>query len=355
MDEFPESDRLLEFPAPREQSAFVGNVDAEQKLLRAYLGGKMHHAWILGGPRGIGKATLAYRFARFVLCNGQAGQISPTPKDLSVDPEDPVFRRIAVASHADLFVARREYDRKSKRLRRDISADTVRQISRFFGRTSGEGGWRVCIVDAADDMNRTAANALLKILEEPPNRSLFLLVCHAPLRLLPTVRSRCVRLDLQPLPSEDLHSLLCRQLDPEQVPSGKDFDQLYAMCQGSAGQALTMLSGNGWSIYKRLNALLQRSSRNNRTALHEFAESIAARGADDDYRAFCTMVLDWTAKSARDNAILRGNEDGAHRDPGALATAWQKIAHSIDRANALNLDRKQTVLQTLRLLDDTAV
>lgn len=350
MEDVLESDRLLEFPHPRETSAFVGNAAAEQKLLRSFLSGKMHHAWIIAGPRGIGKATLAYRFARFVLRHADPAAIAASADGLAVDPDDPVFRRIAAGAHPDLFVARRAYDPKTKRLKRDVSADTVRQVSHFFGHTSGAGGWRVCIVDAADDMNRSAANALLKVLEEPPARCLFLLVTHNPLRLVPTVRSRCIRITLQPLLEREFKALVDRHMQGRTSVSDADFPELTTLCQGSPGQALAVLSGDAWKTFGRFRDLIQSTRKPAGPAMLDFAETLGARGAEEGYSTFCRLMLDWLASRVR-KAAERSPAD--RRDAEAMAGAWQHIAHSIDRANALNLDRKQTILQTLQLIEDT--
>ncbi len=358
MDQFPESDRLLDFPHPREQSAFYGNADAEQRLLQSYARGRIHHAWILGGPSGIGKATLAYRFARFVLkYPPESVAQGNTPHDCHIAEEDPVFRRVAALGHSDLFVARRPYDQKAKRLKRDLDAETIRKTSKFFTTTSGVGGWRVCIVDAADDMNRTAANALLKILEEPPDRCLFLLISHAPMRLLETIRSRCIRLDMHPLGQEDVMQVLRNSLGEDELPHGSGLDDLLSLAQGRPGYALTLLRGEGLTIFSRLSSLFTTAKPLNPRTAGEFADFVGARGADENYATFCSILLDWLAGGVRSTATGSGSP-GDHplftgRDMAGLAEVWQKIAHSIDRTNALNLDRRQTVLQSLYLLENT--
>jgi hypothetical protein len=176
---------------------------------RAYLSGRLHHAWLLAGPRGIGKATLAYRFARFLFSPSRSRRPSPRRRNsLDVAPEDPAAKLVAARSHPDLLVVQRAIDPrrpiksgkdKIAQLKSSISVEDSRDASHFFSLSPAMGGWRVCIVDAADDLNADAANALLKVLEEPPARSVFVIVAHAPGRLLATIRSRCIRLDLKPL------------------------------------------------------------------------------------------------------------------------------------------------------------
>jgi DNA polymerase-3 subunit delta' len=195
----------VEIPHPRETFALLGHAQAECALLDEYRSGRVAHAWLIGGPTGIGKATLAYRMARFVLAHPDP--LAPAVRDattLVVPPGAPAARRVAGRAHPDLLVLEREPDDKGK-MRTVITVDQVRRTVSFFGSTAGEGGWRVCIVDSADELQYPqGSNALLKVLEEPPPRSLFLLVSHAPGRLLPTIRSRCRRLTLRPLDQADV-------------------------------------------------------------------------------------------------------------------------------------------------------
>src|SRR6478735_5441874 len=199
-----EADRLDEFPHPRETRALFGHEAMEGELAQAFAGGRMHHAWLLAGREGIGKATLAYRLARHVLARPE--ERDPAGQSLEVAPETPAARQIRALSHPGLLLLRRPYDMRSKRIAASIPVDEVRRLKSFLGLTAGEGSWRVVIVDAADELNLNAANALLKSLEEPPTRGLFLLVASEPSRLLPTVRSRCRRLELAPLSGEALRT-----------------------------------------------------------------------------------------------------------------------------------------------------
>ena len=194
-----------DIPLPRETSVLFGHAAAEQALLTAYKSGRVPHAWLIGGEPGIGKATLAYRFARFVLAHPdpQAPDVQ-TADSLAVDPEHPLARRIAAQAQGDLLSLERITNEQTGKLYTVIRVDDVRRTVAFFGSTAGEGGWRIAIVDAVDDLAREGANALLKVLEEPPARALLLLVSHAPGRELPTIRSRCRRLLLRPLSPDDV-------------------------------------------------------------------------------------------------------------------------------------------------------
>src|SRR6202011_905967 len=189
---------------PRQSAALFGHRDAEAALLSAYRSGRIPHAWLIGGAARIGKATLAYRMARFVLAhrNPLAPEVQRA-ETLSVDPSDPVARHVAAGAHGGLLVLERTHNDKGV-LRTVITVDETRETISFFGSTAAVDGWRICIVDTVDELNPNAANALLKILEEPPRRSLFLLVSHSPARALPTILSRCRKLPLRPLSTADV-------------------------------------------------------------------------------------------------------------------------------------------------------
>src|SRR5579863_6065347 len=191
-------------PHPRETAVLFGHREAETTLLDAYRSGRIPHAWLIGGAQGIGKATLAYRMARFVLTHRDSLAKDVQCADtLEVDPSDPVARRIAAGAHGGLLVLQRTPNEKGV-MRTVITVDETRETIAFFGSTAAVEGWRVCIVDTVDELNPNAANALLKILEEPPRQSLFLLVSHAPGRVLPTILSRCRRLNLRPLSKDNV-------------------------------------------------------------------------------------------------------------------------------------------------------
>ncbi|MCZ6744364.1 MAG: DNA polymerase III subunit delta', partial [Alphaproteobacteria bacterium] len=222
-------------PRPNANPDLIGHGEAEAALLGAYGANRLHHAWLITGMRGIGKATLAYRFARFVLAGGgEGGLFAGTPDGLYIAPGHPVFRRIAAGSHGDLKSLAPGYDQDRKKMRSEIVIDDVRGIGAFLSLTAAEGGWRVVVIDGAEDMNRNAANAVLKALEEPPKRSVLLLVSHAPGRLLATIRSRCRHLPLRPLAEEDVTRLLHR------LAPGLDAGEattLARIAEGSPGKA----------------------------------------------------------------------------------------------------------------------
>ena len=191
MSEREEGDRLKGSPHPREQTKFFGHAAAEAEVLAAWNRGRFPHALLLGGPEGIGKATLAYRIARFLLAAPKSGATS-----LEIPADHPVSRQVAALSHPDLIALRRIASEEGKKPPSEISVDEVRRAISFFGSTAAMGGWRIAIVDSVDELNKNGTNALLKVLEEPPAHSLFLLISHAPGRLIATIRSRCQKISL---------------------------------------------------------------------------------------------------------------------------------------------------------------
>lgn len=324
---------------PRRRTPLRGHEKQEAQLLHAYTSGRMHHAWLLAGRRGIGKATLAYRLARFILQfpepHAVAGRAS-----LFVHDDAPAFRRIAARGHADLLVIERAWDDKNKRLKSEISAEGARAAADFFSRTAGEGGWRVCIVDAADDLNSESANALLKILEEPPPRSLFILVSHQPGRLLPTIRSRCIRLDLHPLPLEQTLEVL------GEVSAGSKSEEVQLaakLAHGSPGRALDLAGSVGAASFARLMEAANRSKSLSSAVRVRIADTFSGRGSARDFDIFCELLQEWMVREARNDA-LQGNRTG-------LAKAHDEVAHSLRLTNALNLDRRQAVLDALDAIE----
>jgi len=370
---------------PLAESELVSHAQAERALLDAWAGGRLHHAWLIAGPEGIGKATLAGRFARFLLARGIPGKKSQSPVEagpslfgdpepptpglndegaplsLYVAPDDPVFRRVKSRGHADFFTVTRGYDDKRKRERKVIVIDDVREVRDFTGLTAAEDGYRVVIIDGAEDMNRNAENALLKVLEEPPKRTIFLLVSHAPGRLLPTTRSRCRLLTLRALDDANVSALLTKHR-PELVPDEKT--PLIRLADGSIGRALRLAEDDGVALYRDMVGLLGKLPDLDISAAHAFSGKLAPPTAAN-YELFGELLGDWIARMVRMGAggasaeVFPGETALMRRLAGSRSLdqwveVWEKTAHLFARAAAVNLDRKQVVLSVLLTLQSAA-
>lgn len=325
---------------PRRAQGLTGHRAAETRLLQAHQSGKLHHAWLISGPEGIGKATLAYRFARFLL-HVPASEKAKAHTSLHVPPEVPVFRQVAAAAHPDLFVLQRAVDQRNKRLKTEIAAEDARKAQDFFSRTAGAGGWRVSIIDPADELNAESANALLKVVEEPPARSIFLIVCHHPGRILRTIRSRCLHLPLDALSIDETLEVL-RGLPPQAAGTGgeAEFRQAAELSRGSPGRALGMIGSQGTAAF----AAFLKHSRLSTAVAAEIAGIFSGRETAEDYAIFCRLLLGWIGEEARARAL---NGAGS-----ALAEAHADINSSLRQADALNLDRRQTVTDALLRLEE---
>jgi len=283
----PEPDRLDGAPHPRATPQIFGQDAAEAALLDAHAGGRMHHAWLLTGPRGVGKATLAWRFARFLLATpmDDGGMFAAAPPDtLDVAPDHPVARRMLALSEPGLFLLRRPWDDKLKRHKTDLTVDEVRGLKSFFQMSAGGNGRRIVIVDSADDMNRNAANALLKELEEPPKNAILILISHQPAGLLPTIRSRCRTLRLGLLGPDDL----TRALQQAGVATGGGAD-MAELAGGSVGEAVRLATLDGPKLYADLVTLFTGLPRMDRP--RALALSDACAGKDGAARFDLTLAL----------------------------------------------------------------
>ena len=314
----------------------------------AYVGGHLHHAWLITGLKGIGKATLAFRFARFVLANPDPAAVDAEPSTMAVPPESRAARSIAAGAHPNLLVLRRPWDDQTKRFRTALTVDEVRRIRSFFGSTAGGAGQRVCIVDTADDLTISAANAILKMLEEPPSNGLFLLVANQPGQLLPTIRSRCRRLDLKPLTAEAIEAALRSR-------SGNEAEEIglaAALAGGSLRRAIQFLDRDGAETYRAFVNIVSELPEVDYTAVHELADTVAARGRDDAYEAFLEMVDDWLSRRVRRKTEPVGSLPAAvvAASLASWAGVWEKVRESALQAQTLNLDRKQVILQVFMAL-----
>jgi DNA polymerase-3 subunit delta' len=345
-----------DWPPPWRSRRLLGHETAEKTMLAAHQSGRLHHAWLMAGPRGIGKATLAWRFARFLLCGQQQGGLfGAAAEGLDVAADAPGRSLVDARSHPDLFHLRRTLNPDTGRMRAEIAVDDVRDLGAFMHMTPAMGKWRVAIVDSADEMNRNSANAVLKILEEPPPNAVLLIVAHAPGRLLPTIRSRCRRLALQPL-ADDIVMRLLGEYAPD--VKAEEHLALARLAEGSVGRALELAGAGSLELYNEMVGVLATLPELDMARLHGFAERFARRGeeANAAWRSLNYLFDGWLKGLAR-HAALGGkaasivpSEGGLHDRLIAAVSldrwmeAWENAARLFARSDAVNLDRKQTVL-----------
>jgi DNA polymerase-3 subunit delta' len=339
-EDIVETDRLEGQPHPRETFALVGQGVALARAARAIRAGRVPSAWLITGPPGIGKATMAYRIARYLL---RYGATDKGLEDLSVPPKDSVSLQVAAGAHPGLLVLKRGLNPDTGKLMTVLGVAEIRKLAGFFGMTSGAGGWRVAIVDTADDMNDQAANALLKALEEPPSRAMLMLLANAPGRLLPTIRSRCQRLDLRPLGEAELDAELARRL-PE-LDAGERAS-LAKLSGGSIGAALSLASEDGLALAAEAERLIERAASPDLSATLALAEKIA-RMTDGTDR-FGTFLLQILADRIRARALTGGTR------LDRWTSLLEKLKSSFVRTDALHLEPRQTILSTARALSQTA-
>ncbi len=372
-------DRIAGAPHPRETEALFGQASAEQDFLAAVNAQRLHHAWLISGPMGVGKATLAWRIARFLLAQppeDSGGMFAPEPvthTSLDIDPEHPVSHRLRALSEPGLFLLRRgwagstdsirEKSRAEGKLASEIRVSEVRELSGFLHMTATDGGRRIVIVDSADEMNTNAANALLKMLEEPPARTTMLLISHAPSRLLPTIRSRCRELRLAPLSPDDMHAAL--------VQAGSEIAETPALAElsaGSVGEALRIIQLDGLKIYQELVAIFASLPNLDRPRALKLAEAAAQRGGEARFDLLLTLIDILVTRIARtgatgqppvteivagEAAMLRSLAPDVYSARSWAITA-QQITERTRHGRAVNLDAAALVLDTVFKIQKTA-
>lgn len=333
----------VDAPHPRETGRLFGHEEAEQALLAAYRSGRIPHAFLIGGPQGIGKATLAYRMARFVLAHPDP--LSPevqSAADLSVPPDNPAARRIVARAHPDLLTLERGLNESGKP-RRTIAVDDVRRSVTFFGSTAGEGGWRVAIVDSVDELNAEGENALLKILEEPPMRSLLLLISHSPGSVRATLRSRCRRLTLRPVSDDEVVAATANALNRD--PQEEEIRTAARLAEGSVARAVSFLDGDTLALHQQVVALLGQLPALNPQALHALGESLSGT----DQRSLDNVI---NTVNGWLSAQLAAHDDRERM--ARMAEVSEEINRAAREAAAFNLDRKPLIFQAFGLLADAA-
>jgi DNA polymerase III subunit delta' len=346
-----EPDRLEGFSAPREVDRLFGHDAALREFAGALASGRMHHAWLIVGPEGVGKATLAYHFVRMVLAKCGAAHRTEV-----IDAGHPVFRKVAALSHPNLLLLRRSFNEKTKRYSQFIGVDEVRRLKAFLGNTAGEEGWRVVIVDRADDLNQNAGNALLKALEEPPPRTLFVLISGAEGRLPVTIRSRARVLRVAALSKDDLENAVRAALArDDQESDARIIGAALALSNGSVRRALELISGEGVKLYDEIIAFFTELPELDGPRLHRLVDQIGGFSNTEQLELFIVLLLGLIERLIRFTAT----GEGATREEQALAKrlisqgnlaewaeAWEAISEAHAEALEYNLDRSLFALET---------
>lgn len=335
-------DTLDGVPEPSETLRLVGHEQAAAMLAAAYRSGKLPHALIFAGPVGIGKATLAFHLAHHLL---KHPAFETAPDVFAVpDPASPLFRQIATGAHPGVLHLTRPLNDKTKSFKTVVTVDEIRKVNRFLSLTSHDGSYRVVIVDPADDMNTNAANALLKNLEEPPARTLFILIVHAPGSLLPTIRSRCQMVRLTPL---DAGSLM-RVLETVEPPPPADPAARAALAEragGSARNAILLTQYGGLEIAGTLDALVT-AGKSDVAGAYRLAEAVAGRDQAIQFDIFNRRALDLLSAGASDAALA-----GDLKRAKTLSDTWHEALNAISETDTYNLDKKQHALTMIDRLN----
>jgi DNA polymerase-3 subunit delta' len=366
-DTLPEPDRLEGAPHPRETGALYGHAAQEAAILQAFTSDRLHHAWMLTGAKGVGKATLAWRAARFLLATPDydGGMFAaPPPNSLDIDPANPVARRLRQLAEPRNFLLRRGPNDKETALSQVISVDEVRKMKSFFALSAADGGRRTAIIDSLDEMNTAAANALLKLLEEPPANVTIFLIAHQPAKLLPTIRSRCRELRLTPLNPQDLADALT-QAGGDIAP--EDRVALAELSGGSVGEAFRLTNLDGLKLYAALTRLFATLPRMDRPQALALADLAAAKGAAETFDLLVTLIDLFLARLARHGATGTTPPDAAPHEAQLLqrlspdphaARAWADLAQTLSsrarRGKAVNLDPAALLMDMLLKVDETA-
>lgn len=366
-DDHPEPDRVEGAPHPRHTPRLIGQETAESAFLAAFNGARLHHGWLITGPRGVGKATLAWKIARFLLAtpDDDGGMFAaPPPATLDIPDSHPIAHRLAALSESRLFLLRRPWDEDKKRLKQDITVDEVRKMKAFFNLSAADGGRRVAIVDSLDEMNTNSANALLKLLEEPPARVTLLMISHQPARLLPTIRSRVRELRVTPLAPEALSDALT-QAGGEVAP--EDRVALAELAGGSVGEAFRMTNLDGLRLYQSLIRLMASLPNLDRPRALALAEAGGGRGAEAQFELIVTLIDLFLARLARAGTTGNFPPEAARGEADLIARLaptprharqWADLAQHLGlrarRGKAVNLDPAALLMDMVLQIDAEA-
>ncbi len=333
----PEPDRG-EVPHPRDRHVLFGHAEATAALREAHASGRLHHAWLIGGPEGVGKATLAYRFARWLLA--PAAEHVASGDGLAVDPAGRTARQISAGSHPNLMIIEQAAAEGEKSAPKTIPVGTVRRALSFFATTAADAGRRICIIDSVEDLSLAAANALLKPIEEPPSGALILLASHAPQTVLPTIRSRCRKLSLAPL-SQDVVGLILASLGPAFEAADKTLtDRAARAAEGSVARALALLDPRRLALLDEVSGLLDRLPDLPIARVLALADRLGERRAEAEFSLALDTVLHWLSQRVKAGQYL-----GAAR-LAPLAEACENVTEAARALEVYNLDRRAFIVST---------
>ncbi len=365
-DEIPDIDG--DYP-PRLTRALVGHHAAQQSFLSSLQGGRLPHAWLLSGPKGVGKASFAYLVARAILAAQKVQDITDLspPQDNATyrDAYEAASRLLEDSVHPDLHILKRRYNEKTGKFRGDITVEETRSMKNAFSMSAAQGGWRVAIIDSIDEMNRNGVNALLKLIEEPPEKCLFLIVCHYPGRVLDTIRSRCRVLPFNALQEAELQQIIGNKL------ASVDANEAAAaafLADGSVGRALSLAEFGGFDLYREMIGVLEQLPRLDVERLHALAGRFGARSDAASFQLFCYLFSGWLHRIVRCQAtgavyqpVFEGEAELAARLIGGqlplepAVALWENTQQQIRQVEALNLDKKQAVMDWLGGLAEITV
>ena len=278
-----ESDKNFYAPHPRKAQKIIGHEQVREKFLASYHSGKLHHAWLICGPEGIGKATLAWQIAKLLLNKGTSFDETNFPSNTIVS------QRLEALSEPSLFLCRRQFDKVKKKYFQDISVEEIRKIKHFFSLTSTQSNWRIVIIDTIDDLSNSAANSLLKVLEEPPKGGLFLLICKNKNNLLPTIISRCQLLECGYLSLNEFEKILIdlKIFDTKE----HDLQVLFSLINGSISKAIDFKLNNGLNILRKIASIIGFQKKMNRKDIWEILDKNNSSLNQKEYYQFTQQLL----------------------------------------------------------------
>jgi len=352
---------------PRESSLFLGHAETEQNLLDLINSGHVPHAMIFSGPVGIGKSTMAFRLARYLLKNGTPdtaqdslfGDAPAEANSLDVSSEERIFSQVASGGHPDLLTIERPMDAKKGTKKTNLDVETARKVAPFLRMTSSEGGWRVVIVDDADSMNRNAQNALLKILEEPPSNALLILITHRLGAMIPTIRSRCRTLQFDALPENELAQLMEKEVG-NTLPA-EDLSLLAALAGGSIGAAKTIIDSKGLETARNVLDIFKAWPNQNKVDIHHLADTTGRAGQDaaflnieQTFLWLCESIIFAKAKGSSD--LPESINNGAFLaladsyDLNRWLELFEELKAHFAQARFANLDKKLAVITAYNII-----